>query len=99
MLLMDAAHDIGGFLCRHALENAVGHFDQRDLETELAGDGCRFQTDITTANNQQPAAGFHFLKQPVSIALVADGQNPSRSPPMLAGSSRGAAPVAVTSLS
>lgn len=75
MGLMDAAHDIGGFFRRHALQNAVGHLDQGHLEAELAGDGGRFKADITAADHQQPAAGLHLLHQPVGVALVANRQD------------------------
>lgn len=72
---MNAAHDIRSFLRRHALENTVGHFDQRHLEAKLAGNGGSFKANITAANDQQPAARLHLLRQAVGVAPVTDGKH------------------------
>ena len=52
-------------------KNAIGHFDQRYVETEFAGDRRGLKTDITATDDEKPMTRLHLLGQAIGIGLVA----------------------------
>ncbi len=64
-------HDVSRLLGGDALEDPIGHFDDGDLKTAMAGDGRRLEPDIAAADDKDTAARAHFVGQQVGVALVA----------------------------
>lgn len=71
MRCVNRADDVGGFLGRGTLQDALGHFNHCDLEPAMARHGRCLEPDITATDDQHAATGQHGLSQEVGIALVA----------------------------
>ena len=60
---------------RHALQDALGNFDNRDLQTLGGGDSSGLQANVPPADDEQLAARCEAGRKRIGIRQIADGQH------------------------
>jgi hypothetical protein len=91
---VERAEPVRGLGRRDALEDAVGHLDERDLKPALRRDRRRLEPDVAAAHDQHAAAFGEFRRHGVDIGQRAHGVDAGERP--ADGRAAGGAPSPVT---
>ncbi len=91
---VQSAEEVRGFAAGDPLQDALGHFDQRDLQPQFRGHGGGLEPDVPAPDDQHPRAVAAGGGHGVDIGQRAHHVDAATSaPPMAAGRRRGVEPV------